>query len=59
VGAGICCVGLIFAVIMNTLNKREHDRITSYLRNKAEELMNPNNRGLVERAVLKLTEKCP
>jgi hypothetical protein len=48
VGAGICGLGLIFAVIMNTLNKREHDRITSYVRNKAEELMNPNNRGLVK-----------
>jgi hypothetical protein len=48
VGFSICCVGLIFAIIMIALNKREHERITSYLRIKVEELMNPDNRVLVE-----------
>jgi len=37
-GGCVSSLGLALAVVMNWLNKREHDRIVSYVSAKAEEM---------------------
>jgi hypothetical protein len=44
-GIGTTIFGVILFIIMNALNKRENDRIVSYVTAKAREMMeDPNSR---------------